>query len=110
MAETTQGAGASAPESGLLRERLRGIAGAMRQSEDDLFAERFTGDRGENERNLRAIKARRAVLYEESRQIHGALREIQRGARRAGNGSPHWWQPWKKRPDAAISTIDKRTP
>ena len=110
MIDTSQGAGVPAPESGLLQERLRGIAGAMRQSEDDLFAERFTADRGENESNLRAIKARRAVLYEETRQIHGALREIRRGARRAGTGNAHWWQPWKKHPDAAISTIGKRTP
>ena len=92
MAETNSGAGAGAPESGLLQERLRGIAGAMRQSEDDLFAERYTGNRGENEGNLRAIKARRADLYEESRQVRRALKEIQRGARRAESGDTHWWQ------------------
>lgn len=109
MTEAIQEASAFAPEPGRLQERLRAIAGAMRQSEDDLFAERHTGDRVENERNLRAIKARRAVLYEESRQIHSALRNTRRSPTGAGSGDAHWWQPWKKRPDAALSTIDTRT-
>src|SRR5579864_8720392 len=109
MAETVQGSSAPAPEPRLLQERLRGITGAIRQSADDLFAERYTGDRVENARNLRAIKARHAVLHKESRQVRSILGKIRRGPPPAASGEAHWWQPWKKSADTAISAIDEGT-
>ena len=97
MVEQRCSAGPSTSELGLLEEQQRGIAGAIRQSEGELIAERYTVNGSENERNLRTIKTRRAVLHEEARQVRQALRAIRRGTVQPEIGSGTWRRRWVPR-------------
>ena len=93
MAEPTQETDSSVREQGLLA-RQRALEGAVRQWENDLIAEGHTRNGGENERNIRALKARRTVLWEESRSVSRALKQIRRARMPTGNGVPERWRRW----------------
>lgn len=92
MAEKTQDADSFIGEQGLL-ERQRALKSAVRQWENNLIAEGHTRNSDGNERNIRALKARRMALRAEARYVSRALREIRRARTWTGRGvGTSWWR------------------
>lgn len=77
-----------------LLERQRGLERAVRRWENDLIAEGYTSNPEENERNIRALKARRVDLFEQSRRVSRAGKEIRQTRARSGSEDPGLWRRW----------------
>jgi len=82
MTEQMQGTDSHRQEQDLL-ERQRGLEGALYQWEGDMILEGKTRDARENERNLRALKARGWILHQEIETVGRGLKKIQRARRKA---------------------------
>jgi hypothetical protein len=82
MTEQMQGTDSHRQELHML-VRQRGLESALYQWEGDMILEGKTRDARENERNIRALKARRWTLQQEIETVGRGLKEIQRARRKA---------------------------
>lgn len=67
-----------------LLERQAGLEGALHRWHDGMIAEEHTRDAGQNERNIRALRARATGLHQELRNARRELKVIRRAQNKLG--------------------------